>query len=221
MKSARILVIEDDPDIASLLRQELSEAGYKVHLAAGVIQGLKLNHTVYPDLILLDLGLPDGDGRLVLTRVRRSSDVPVVVLSARDALREKVELLGLGADDYLVKPFAWAELLARIAALLRPKAGDLRQAGPLQLWPSRRLAQCQGQELRLSPKEFDLLAALMRQPGRVVTRTELMSEVWSDTLGTESNVLDVHVSSIRKKCRELALPDVLRTIRGVGYTVVP
>jgi two-component system, OmpR family, copper resistance phosphate regulon response regulator CusR len=219
MATHHILMIEDDRDIADLLTQDLEDTGYKVSLADSVMHGLLMVRELQPDLILLDLGLPDGDGRQVLTRVRKGSDLPVIVLTARDDIDEKVELLNLGADDYLVKPFHTEELLARIAVQLRQDGGDMMTLGDLELHASKRLALYKGKELRLSPKEFELLTLLMRQPGRVYSRLELIKEVWSGNLPDGSNVVDVHFANMRSKFRDAEMYGLLRTVRGVGYAL--
>lgn len=219
MTSSHLLVIEDDPDISKLLQHDLLDAGYQVSLANSVMQGLTLTRELSPDLILLDLGLPDGDGRQVLKRVRLHNTVPIIVLTARDRVDEKVELLELGADDYLVKPFAPAELLARIAVQFRKDFCEVLALGDLELRPDRHLVTFKGQELRLSPKEFELLALLMRQPGRVYSRTDLVKEVWDGQLAPGSNVVDVHFANIRNKFREVELYGLLRTVRGYGYAL--
>jgi two-component system, OmpR family, copper resistance phosphate regulon response regulator CusR len=219
MKPSQILLIEDDADIAALLRQELLDHDFAVSVANSVLQGLTQAREQQPDLVLLDLGLPDGDGRDVLTRLRRSSEVPVIVLTARDVVGEKVELLELGADDYVVKPYRIEELLARIAVQLRQDTSSVLSLGDLEVSPSKRLAMYQGKELRLSPKEFELLTLLMQQPGRVYSRAELMHTVWQDKLPEGSNVVDVHFANLRGKLREVELYGLLRTVRGVGYAL--
>jgi two-component system copper resistance phosphate regulon response regulator CusR len=219
MPSPHLLIIEDDPDIAELLKHDLNDAGYRVSVAGGVMQGLTLTRELTPDLILLDLGLPDGDGRQILKRVRLNNPVPIIVLTARDQVGEKVELLELGADDYLVKPFAPAELLARIAVQFRKEVTEVLTLKELELFPDRRQVTFKGQELRLSPKEFDLLALLMRQPGRVYSRLDLIKEVWNGQLSVDSNVVDVHFAHIRSKFREVELYGLIRTVRGYGYAL--
>jgi two-component system, OmpR family, copper resistance phosphate regulon response regulator CusR len=216
---ALILIIEDNPDIAALLRHDLLSQHYRVVVATSVMQGLTLAREQRPDLVLLDLGLPDGDGRDVLRRLRQRGNLPIIVLTARDAVEEKVELLGLGADDYVVKPYQEDELLARIAVQLRQEVASVLSLGDLSVFPHKRLALCGERELRLSPKEFDLLAVLMRQPGRVYSRAELAQTVWPEGLNDASNVLDVHMATLRGKLRDVDLAHLLRTVRGVGYAL--
>lgn len=219
MKSANLLVIEDDLDIASSLRYELELAGYTVRVAGSVIQGLTQAREQLPDLVLLDLGLPDGDGRGVLSRLRVNSNVPVIVLTALDAVEDKVELLALGADDYVVKPFQIEELLARIGVQLRQDAPQVLAVAGLELYPDRRLAMYEGREVHFSPKEFELLSVLMSQPGRVYSRKDLIQAVWQGALPEGSNVVDVHFANLRGKLRDVELYGLLRTVRGVGYAL--
>lgn len=175
MAGHQILIIEDNPDIAGLLTLDLQDEGYAVHHEATAIAGLTAARSAAPDVILLDLGLPDLglldlDGRHVLLRLRKFSAVPVIVLTARGSVEEKVELLTLGADDDLVKPYALAELLARIQVQLRHHRDTVIQLGALELNPLARLALYQGRDLRLTSKEFEILSALMATAGRVIRR---------------------------------------------------
>jgi two-component system, OmpR family, copper resistance phosphate regulon response regulator CusR len=217
MGPALILIIEDNPDIAALLGHDLLDQHYGVLVARSVMQGLTLARAHTPDLILLDLGLPDGDGREVLKRLRQSSDLPIIVLTARDATEEKVELLNLGADDYVLKPYQEAELLARIAVQLRQETDSRLSIGDPEVFPRKRLVTYR--ELRLSPKEFELLCCLMQQPGRVYSRHELTQAIWPEGLSDTSNVLDVHMANLRDKLRDVGLHGLLRTVRGVGYAL--
>jgi two-component system, OmpR family, copper resistance phosphate regulon response regulator CusR len=219
MKPHDLLVIEDNPNIATLLQHDLMDAGYTVRVADSVMQGLIQCREQLPDLLLLDLGLPDGHGRDVLTRLRASHDVPVIVLTALDAVEQKVELLELGADDYVVKPYLLPELLARIGVQLRQSTPNVLTVGGLEVFPDQRLAVYQDKELPLSPKEFELLAMMMRQPGRVYTRQEFNDQAWGGTLLEGSNVLDVHMANLRAKLRDAELYGLLRTVRGLGFAL--
>jgi two-component system copper resistance phosphate regulon response regulator CusR len=219
MASQLILLIEDDTDIATILQQDLQDAGYQVQRAGNVMHGLMMAREVRPNLVLLDLGLPDGDGRDVLTRLRRDSDLPVIVLTARDLVGEKVELLSLGADDYIVKPFDVAELLARIAVQFRPEDRGTMMVGELEINSAKRLVLYRNQELHFSAKEFALLNLLMQHPGRVYSREDIIREIWDGELDARSNVLDVHFANIRGKFREVELYGLLRTVRGIGYAL--
>lgn len=216
----RVLLIEDDPEIAHLLQLELSEAGFEVDWAAGGMAGLVRLRENSPDLIILDLGLPDLDGGEVARRVRSSTDVPIIVLTASDAVERKVSLLSGGADDYIVKPFHPAELLARIQVQLRHKeGGEQVVVGELEVAQAKRQVLFGGRELRLSPKEFELLSLLSSRPGKVFSRLEIEEHLWGHALEKDSNVVDVHVANLRSKLREVGAYGYLRTVRGVGYAL--
>lgn len=219
MNQPRILVIEDDLDIANVLRLDLEEAGFQVEHEPAAMPGLIRAREEGADLILLDLGLPDFDGSDVVQRLRKNSAVPIIVLTARDTIEEKVRLLGLGADDYLIKPFHSEELLARIKVQLRQRGSDAMVLGDLELDVQKRLARYKGEELRLSPKELDILTLLMRQPGRVYSRAEIGQEIWQGRLPEGSNVVDVHMANLRAKLRQQEGYGLLRTVRGVGYAL--
>ncbi|MER3451135.1 MAG: DNA-binding response regulator [Thermus sp.] len=218
----RILLIEDDPGIAELLSLELKEAGFQVDWAETGMRGLVRLREARPDLVILDLGLPDLDGAEVARRIRATSDIPILVLTAQDAVDRKVSLLLEGADDYLVKPFHPQELLARIQVQLRNKQGsEVLSLGGLEVYPKKRLVRFQDREVRLSPKEFDLLHLLLSRPGRVFSRQEIEERLWGRPLEKDSNLVDVHVANLRAKLREAGAYGYLRTVRGVGYAVRP
>lgn len=219
MTEHHILIIEDDLDIANVLKLDLTDAGYQVDHADVAMTGLIKAREDNPDLIILDLGLPDFDGGDVVQRLRKNSAVPIIVLTARDTIDEKVRLLGLGADDYIIKPFHPDELLARVKVQLRQRVTESLTMGELTLDPQKRLATYQGEELRLSPKEFDILSLLIRQPGRVYSRQEIGQEIWQGRLPEGSNVVDVHMANLRAKLRDLDGYGLLRTVRGVGYAL--
>jgi len=216
----RILIIEDDPEIANLLQAELGEAGYRVDWAPGGMQGLVKLREDPPHLIVLDLGLPDLDGSEIARRAKQHGDVPIIVLTATDAVERKVQLLLGGADDYLTKPFHPAELLARIQVQLRRgEGGEVRRVGDLEIEVETRRVRAGGREVALSPKEFALLELLSSRPGRVFSRDEIARHIWGKPLETESNVVDVHVANLRAKLREAGAYGYLRTVRGVGYAL--
>lgn len=218
----RILLIEDDAEVARLVELELKEAGFTVEWAKSGMEGLVKHRERKPDLVILDLGLPDLDGAEVARRIRATDDTPILVLTAQDAVERKVGLLSDGADDYLVKPFHPAELLARIQVQLRHRGGsEVLSVGRLELYPKRRQVFFGETEVRLSPKEFDLLHLLMSRPGRVFPRQEIEEKIWGKSLGRDSNVLDVHVANLRAKLREAGAYGYLRTVRGLGYAVRP
>ncbi|WP_261664154.1 response regulator transcription factor [Deinococcus sp. Marseille-Q6407] len=219
MSEHHILIIEDDLDIANVLKLDLTDAGCQVDHADVAMTGLIKAREDNPDLIILDLGLPDFDGGDVVQRLRKNSAVPIIVLTARDTVDEKVRLLGLGADDYIIKPFHPDELLARVKVQLRQRVTESLTMGDLTLDPQKRLATYKGEELRLSPKEFDILSLLIRQPGRVYSRAEIGQEIWQGRLPEGSNVVDVHMANLRAKLRDLDGYGLLRTVRGVGYAL--
>ncbi|MCL6567424.1 MAG: response regulator transcription factor [Deinococcota bacterium] len=216
----RILLIEDDPEIAHLLQLELGDAGFEVDWAPGGMSGLVRLREAPPDLVILDLGLPDLDGGEVARRIRVGAEVPIIVLTAADSVERKVTLLSGGADDYIVKPFHPAELLARIQVQLRHReGGEQVTIGELEVHLSKRQVFYEGQEVRLSPKEFELLSLLCTRPGKVFSRTEIEEHLWGRSLERDSNVVDVHVANLRSKLRESGAYGYLRTVRGVGYAL--
>ncbi len=216
----RVLLIEDDPEIARLLEAELGEAGFLVEWAPNGMQGLVRLREDPPDLLVLDLGLPDIDGAEIARRAKQSGDVPIIVLTATDAVERKVQLLLGGADDYLTKPFHPAELLARIQVQLRGRStGEVRRIGELEIEVETRRVRAGGQEVALSPKEFALLELLSSRPGRVFSRDEIVRHVWGKPLDSGSNVVDVHIANLRSKLRDAGAYGYLRTVRGVGYAL--
>ena len=217
----RVLVIEDDPMIGRAVVAGLQDAGYTVDwVRDGAEAELALGHRVY-DLTLLDLGLPRRDGVDILKGMRRGgSQVPVVIITARDALADRVAGLDLGADDYLVKPFDLDELLARARAVVRRRAGRGSPEivyGALTLDPAKREASFRGARVELSAREFAVLEALMKEPGAVVSREKLEDAVygWGEEVG--SNSIEVHLHHLRRKLE----PELIRNVRGVGYRIVP
>ena len=224
----RVLVIEDEPKLANYLRKGLSENGYVVDLATDGIDGQHLAlHGEY-DLIVLDVMLPGIDGFSVLKAVKASKDVAVLMLTARDSVEDRVHGLREGADDYLVKPFAFSELLARLTALRRRgvrsagggvDAGSQLVLGDLQLDLAGRKASRAGQAIVLTNKEFLLLALLMRRAGEVLSRTVLAEQVWDMNFYSETNVVDVAVRRLRAKIDDPFEVRMLRTVRGMGYVL--
>ena len=215
-----LLVVEDDPAIGEPLRTGLEREGFQVNL---VTNGADALAAPAADLVLLDLGLPDLDGREVCRRLRTRSAVPIIVVSARGEEIDRVLLLELGADDYVVKPFGFRELVARIRAVLRRVGGepDASVTGRLQLGPlsiDRRTREVTYSEaaVALTPKEFELLVELASDPGAVMTREHLIDSVWDENWWGSTKTLDVHVASLRKKLA----PELIETIRGVGFRLV-
>jgi DNA-binding response OmpR family regulator len=220
----RVLLVEDDPDIRSTVIRQLSEFGHSVRSAGTALAALREATRDPGDVIVLDLGLPDLDGSEALKMLRAVTRVPVIIATARDDEAEIIRLLHAGADDYLVKPYSAAHLAARIAAVLRRSGTGAQpstlKVGGLEIDPRRRQAQLDGKRLDLSRREFDLLAYLAARPGEVVTRRELLSEVWQLPYGDDQTI-DVHLSWLRRKLGERASqPRYLHTVRGVGVRLV-
>ena len=221
---AQIVLIEDDVDIRRLVAEALAATGHDVESAAVALEGLRLAVKMNPDLVIMDLGLPDLDGAELLRMIRAVSQVPVIVITARGADDVVVRTLDSGADDYLVKPFSVAQLEARVRAILRRGASDQRDVlwvGELSIDPAAREASLAGAVLDLSPKEFDLLRVLAERSGEVVSKRELMAEVWREPYGGAERTVDVHISWLRSKLGESAVaPRYLRTVHGVGIKLV-
>jgi two-component system response regulator MprA len=217
-----ILIADDDQKIVEMLRRTLSYEGYSVLTAADGREALAQAQAHHPDLVVLDWMMPGIDGAEVARRLRAAEDLPILMLTARDAVEHRVEGLDSGADDYLVKPFAPAELLARIRALLRraPDGGEkpLRYSD-LILDPLTRETRRGERSISLSPKEFDLLSILLRHPRQVLSRERILEEIWGYDFGGEDNVLDVYIGYLRAKTEAAAEPRLIQTVRGVGYVL--
>lgn len=217
----RLLLVEDDPDLGEALVANLARDGFAVDLVGDLGAAEEALASGAHDLLLLDLGLPDGDGIELLRALRRRrSALPVLVLTARDAIEDRVEGLEAGADDYLVKPFAHAELVARIRALLRRPGRDLGAAievGRLRFEPGSGHLEVGGRTLVLPRRERMLLEALLRRIGRIVTRRVLEEALWDQDEEIESNTLESHVSRLRRRLQEADARVQIRTIRGIGY----
>ncbi|RBY82091.1 DNA-binding response regulator [Geodermatophilus sp. TF02-6] len=220
---AHLLVVEDDERIRTALLRTLRERGHAVSSAATALSGLRQAVDERPDLVVLDLGLPDLDGSQLLRMLRAVSSVPVIVATARDDDGSVVQALDAGADDYVLKPFAADQLEARIRAVLRRASGTLDSGsapvtvGPLTIDPRTRRVVHEGAQVELSPKEFDLLAYLAARPGTVVSKRTLLVEVWQQPYGGSDKTVDVHLSWLRRKLGESAAqPRLLQTVRGVG-----
>jgi DNA-binding response OmpR family regulator len=222
--SGRILVVEDEESISQPFAEALRRAGFEALVTGTAAGALEMADAQEPDLVMLDLALPDGDGRDVCRELRRRSDVPIVMLTARGTEMDKIVGLELGADDYVVKPFSAAEVISRIRAVLRrsaPRDGAPEEpirVGKVELDPAARIARLRGEELDLSRKEFDLLAELMRHAGHVVKREDLMSEVWDVNWFGSTKTLDVHIGWLRRKLGDDPnRPTHIETVRGVGF----
>ena len=221
---ARVLVVEDDPEILRMLRAYLTGRGYQVQSAQTAAQATEIFWRHRPDLVLLDLGLPDADGCDVIEQIRRQTDTPIVVLSARGEEAEKVRALDLGADDYLTKPFGVDELQARLRVALRHAARPARgadpvfRAGSLEVNLERRQVQVDGKEVHLRPTEYELLKAFIAHPNKVLTHRWLLQNVWGPEYGTEGHYLHVYVAGLRRKLEpDPQRPRHLITEPGVGY----
>jgi two-component system, OmpR family, response regulator RegX3 len=224
MAKPRVLVIENEESISEPLAEALEREGFATDVAATAGQGMELFRTRSPDLVLLDVMLPDGDGREVLRDIRAVSRVPVVMLTARGEESDKIVGLELGADDYVTKPFSAKELVARMRAVLRrtaappPTDRTSLELGDVTMDLDTRSVTKGGQRIELTLKEFELLRMLMEQAGRVISREDLIDEVWDTNWFGPTKTLDVHVSSLRKKLGdETASPRYIHTARGVGF----
>ncbi len=217
----RVLLVEDQPDLAEVVRKGLVEEGYAVDLCLDGEDGAWRATTVDYDVAILDIMLPGVNGLEILRRMREAGrNAPVLFLTARDTVEDRVRGLDLGGDDYLVKPFAWTELMARLRALLRRGArgsGGVLEYGDLAMDPSRHVVTRDGREIELTAKEFQFLEVLLREPDRVHTRTELIERVYDDEFDAMSNIVDVFVSRLRRKLNQGSPVKLLRTVRGVGY----
>lgn len=219
------MIIEDDQRIRELVTRVLSQKGFDVDGASTAFDGLQKIVQSSPDVVVLDMGLPDLDGADLLKMIRAITDVPVVVATARSDDRDVIRTLNAGADDYLVKPFSVEQLEARLRAVLRRSvaddAGSQLLVGDLRIDPSARTVILGDELLQLSPKEFDLLVYLAERVGVVVSKRELMAEVWRQPYGGSEKSVDVHISWIRKKLGETAAePGYIETIHGVGVKLV-
>ncbi|MEA2370053.1 MAG: two-component system, OmpR family, response regulator MprA [Solirubrobacteraceae bacterium] len=221
-RSPRILVVEDDQDIADVLQRSLRMEGYEVRTAGDGLAALDEAHGFLPDVVILDLGLPRLDGIEVARELRRDDDVPILMLTARDALESRVEGLDSGADDYLVKPFERQELLARIRALLRrrpPRGSAPLRVGDLTLNPDTHEVQRAVRAVELTQREFELLEYMMRNERIVISRQRLLDEVWGYDPFSTTNTIEVFVSNLRRKLEADGEPRLLHTIRGAGYVL--
>jgi two-component system, OmpR family, response regulator len=220
----RVLVVEDEKQIAGFVRKGLEEQGFKVDLSYNGDEGYELAKTHPYDVIVLDIMLPGRDGLSIVSNLRKQRNtVPVILLTARSELDERVEGLDAGADDYLTKPFYVEELVARIRAVTRRRdgdAGNVVKVADLTLDLLSREAQRNGRKIKLTAREFDLLAYLMRSPGRVYTRTQILEHVWGFNFDPETNLVDVHIQRLRKKVSTGGEPQLIETVRGVGYRMV-
>ncbi len=219
----RILVVEDDRRIRDLLRRGLIFEGYTVDTAEDGEAALRIAREHPPEAVILDLMLPGIDGLEVCRRLRNASNVPILILTARDTVADRVEGLDAGADDYLVKPFAFDELLARLRALFRrhhmESAPEIYDYADLTLDPRTRQVFRGGDEIHLTAKEFDLLEFFIRHPNQVLTREMIYEHIWEYDFGGESNIIEVYVRYLRTKLEAGERPRLIQTVRGVGYAL--
>jgi len=222
--TGRVLVVEDDAEIADVLRRSLRQEGYEVKTSADGIDALDVASGFVPDLVVLDLGLPRLDGIEVCKRLRAEGDVPILMLTARAEIEDRVDGLDSGADDYLAKPFERQELLARIRALLRrrpPRGAASLQVADLALNPDTREVKRGERELELTNREFELLEFLMRNERLVVSRERLLDDVWGYDPTAATNTIDVFISNLRRKLEAGGEARLLHTKRGAGYVLKP
>jgi two-component system response regulator MprA len=219
---AHVLVVEDEVNIADFIRRGLIYKGHSVEVAHSGEEGLERARNRVPDLVILDLMLPDMDGLEVCRRLRSADSVPVIMLTARDAVADKVEGLEAGADDYITKPFAFEELLARMNAALRrrhPDGDETLRVGDLVIRPAAREVQRADREVDLTAREFDLLEFLARRAGQVVSKQQIFEKVWGYDFDMESDAVKVYVSYLRKKLNAAGEADLIHAVRGVGYVL--
>ena len=222
MTEARVLVAEDDSDVRELVCTILRRAGHATSEARDGQEALRALYDVRPDLVILDVAMPELDGFEALQRIRDLSDVPVLMLTARDTEMDKVRGLRGGADDYVTKPFGRAELLARVDALLRRSVGGVEAPEGyaddlLRVDFAQRTVEVEGRELRLTPQEFRMLAAFVRHPGQVLSHDQLLELVWGDTYATSRDQVKLYVGYLRRKLREASDAEPIETVRGFGY----
>jgi two-component system, OmpR family, response regulator RegX3 len=228
-RANRILIIEDEPGLAESVRYSLESEGFEVTVAATGFSGLDLARRTSPDLVLLDLMLPEMSGLDVCRQIRMSSDVPIIMLTAKDSEADKVTGLELGADDYMTKPFSMRELIARVRAHLRRSAktgvladsNEVLRGGPIELDIDAHTTRLGGSEVELRPKEFELLESLMRRKNRLAARHTLIDEVWGPSYFGDTKTLDVHIKRLREKLEaDSSKPRHILTVRGLGYKFV-
>jgi len=219
----RILLVEDDPKLSQFIASELSLEGYQVTVATNGLDGLTIARDTQPDLVILDWMLPEISGLDVCTRLRKTGvQVPIIMLTAKDEISDRVIGLNAGADDYLIKPFSIEELLARIKARMRrmyPEVADLIQFEDLTLSHASREVYRAGQKIELTAKEFDLLEFMMRHPQQVLTRDQILESVWGYDFMGESNIIEVYIRALRIKLEISNSKRILHTVRGVGYVL--
>jgi len=224
-KGPRVLIIDDEPPIRKLLKVSLSAHGYEVHEAISGAEGVAQAAIVKPDLIILDLGLPDLDGKAVVRRLREWSDIPVLILTVRDQEKEKIDALDAGADDYITKPFSVGELLARMRVSLRraAHAGDepIIVCGNLSIDLAQRRVLVENQEIKLTPTEYEIMKILAQNSGKVLTHRQLLKAVWGETYSDDTHYIRVYIGQLRRKIEpNPTQPHYIITESGVGYRLM-
>jgi two-component system response regulator MprA len=218
----RILVVDDDPEIVSFLKRGLTYEGYTVDTAGDGTEALAKARDAEPNLVILDVMMPGMDGMEVSKRLRQASSIPILMLTAKGTVADRVKGLNSGADDYLVKPFSFDELLARVRALLRrsqPTEGEVLRFMDLSLDPSTREVKRGDDVIQLTAQEFDLLELFLRHPRQVLRRDMIYEKVWGYDFGGESNVIEVYMRYLRSKLEATGQPRLIHTVRGVGYVL--
>ena len=224
-KGLRVLVIDDEPQIRKLLKVSLGAHGYDVHESMSGMDSVVQAADIKPDLVILDLGLPDIDGKEVVRRLREGSDVPILILTARDQEKEKIDALDAGADDYITKPFSMGELLARMRVSVRRSAhvgeDPVIQCGDLSIDLAQRRVMVDAQEIKLTPTEYDIIKILAQNAGKVLTHRQLLKAVWGDTYSDDTHYIRVYIGQLRRKIEpNPTQPRYIITESGVGYRLM-
>ncbi|MHC1758262.1 MAG: response regulator [Negativicutes bacterium] len=224
-KGLRVLVIDDEPQIRKLLRVSLGAHGYDVHESMSGMDSVMQAADIKPDLVILDLGLPDIDGKEVVRRLREWSDVPILILTARDQEKEKIDALDAGADDYITKPFSMGELLARMRVSVRRSThtgeDPVIQCGDLSIDLAQRRVTVDTQEIKLTPTEYDIIKILAQNAGKVLTHRQLLKAVWGDTYSDDTHYIRVYIGQLRRKIEpNPTQPRYIITESGVGYRLM-
>ena len=224
-KGLRVLVIDDEPQIRKLLKVSLGAHGYDVHESMSGMDSVVQAADIKPDLVILDLGLPDIDGKEVVRRLREWSDVPILILTARDQEKEKIDALDAGADDYITKPFSIGELLARMRVSVRRSAhvgeDPVIQCGDLSIDLAQRRVMVDAQEIKLTPTEYDIIKILAQNAGKVLTHRQLLKAVWGDTYSDDTHYIRVYIGQLRRKIEpNPTQPRYIVTESGVGYRLM-
>ena len=224
-KGLRVLVIDDEPQIRKLLKVSLGAHGYDVHESMSGMDSVVQSADIKPDLVILDLGLPDIDGKEVVRRLREWSDVPILILTARDQEKEKIDALDAGADDYITKPFSMGELLARMRVSVRRSAhvgeDPVIQCGDLSIDLAQRRVMVDAQEIKLTPTEYDIIKILAQNAGKVLTHRQLLKAVWGDTYSDDTHYIRVYIGQLRRKIEpNPTQPRYIVTESGVGYRLM-